>query len=145
MLCILYFSILCSTMHMHLGFYLDLHLILLRICIHFLLKLEFSFLKWFIPEDNVITLEDILICKFISSQDLSKIKSNLCQRISGLLINSLLMTSQEETNVGSDSLHRTVRVQPYCFLKVFNLFLNSFRIRNALSIYHKMRILLPKW
>lgn len=144
MLCILYFSILWSTMHMHFSFYLNLHLILLRICIHFLLKLEFSFLKWFILEDNVITLGDILICKFISSQDLSKIKSNLCQRISNLLINSLLMTSQEETDVGYDSLYSTVIVQLYCFLKVFNLFLYSFRNEECI-IYHKMRTLLPKW
>lgn len=86
---ILYFSILWPTLHMHFSFYLDIHLILPRICIHFLLKVEFSFLKWFIWKDNVITLEDILICKFISSQDLCKIKSNLCQRISNMLINFL--------------------------------------------------------
>ena len=36
------------------------------------------------------------------------------------------MTSQEETGVGYDFLHSTVIFQPYCFLKVFNLFLCSF-------------------
>lgn len=132
MLCILYFSIPWPTLHMHFSFYFNLHLILLRICIHFLLKVEFSFLKWFIPEDNLITLEDILICKFISSQDLCKIKSNLCQRISNLLINSFLMTSQEETGVGYDSLHSTFIFQPHYFLKVFNLFLYSFRNENCI-------------
>lgn len=91
-----------------------------------LVKSRVFILKWFILEDNVITLEDILICKFIPSQDLCKIKSNLCQRISNLLINSLT-TSQEKTGVGYDSLHSPVIFQPYCLLKAFNPFLCSFR------------------
>lgn len=49
-----------------------------------------------------------------------------------MLINSFLMTFQEETRVGYDSLHSTVIFQPYCFLQVFNLFLCSFRNKGCI-------------
>ena len=42
------------------------------------------------------------------------------------------MTSQEETGVGYDSLHSTFIFQPHYFLKVFNLFLYSFRNENCI-------------
>lgn len=61
-----------------------------------------------------------------------KIKSNLCERISNLLINTLLMTSQEETDVGYNSSHSSY-LSTILLLKSTSLFLCCFRNEDCIT------------